>query len=210
MNMNFNSEEYKLDPNKFTGNQITNVNFDSEGYRLDPNRWSIPEKRINNSIKKHTFAAIFFIIGIIAVSVIKNETRMIQREINSLRASIGEIKANLYETTLDHQVITSPENIDRLAKLYLDSNFTFYEKSQIKNYEKFQIKKLPEEKPKKEKIVKKLNKSKIDEEHLKTVQIFKTKKLSAITEIQNLGRFQKWFLSRIIKLFLGIPPVPGK
>ena len=195
-------EEYKLDPNKFTGNQITNVNFDTERYRLDPNRWSIPEKRINNSIKKYTFAAIFFIVGIIAVSVIKNETRMIQREINSLRVSIGEIKTNLYEATLDHQVITSPENIDRLAKLYLDSNFTFYEKSQIKN--------LPEEKSKREKIVKKLNKKKLNEKYLETVQMFKTKKLSAITQIENLGRYKNWFLSQIIKLFLGIPPVPGK
>ena len=202
MNVNFNSEEYKLDPNKFRGNYI-----DNEEYRLDPDRWSIPRKKINNSIKKYMFTATFFIMGIILVSVIKNETRMIQREINSLRVSINEIKSNLYEANLDHQVITSPENVDRLAKLYLDSNFTFYKKSQIKELSEAKLKKT---KPKKEKIVKKLDQIKIEDYHLKTSTMLKTKELTVVTESKNFGRYKTWFISQIVKLFLGIPTIPGK
>ena len=202
MNMNFNSEEYKLDPNKFRGNYI-----DTEEYRLDPNRWSIPQKNINNSVKKYMLTTIFFVMGIILVSIIKNETRMIQRDINSLHVSINEIKSNLYEANLDHQVITSPENVDQLAKLYLDSDFTFYKKSQIKKLSEGKIKKIES---KKEKIVKKLDQIKINDKHLKTSKIFKNEKLAVLTETEGTGRYKKWFLSQIFKLFLGIPPVPGK
>ena len=87
-----------------------------------------------------------FIFGLLFVSVVKNETRNLQKEINNLEASIGLIKFNLDQAVLDNEVITSPENVDRLAKLYLDSNFTFYRKSQIKELSEAKLKKT---KPKK-------------------------------------------------------------
>ena len=36
------------------------------------------------------------------------------------------------QAILDNEVITSPENISRFAKEYLNTNFVFYKKSQIR------------------------------------------------------------------------------
>jgi hypothetical protein len=67
------------------------------------------------------------------VSAVKNETRNLQKEINNLQASINITQFNLDRATLDNEVLTSPENISRLAKEYLYSDFRVYKKSQIKN-----------------------------------------------------------------------------
>ena len=68
-------------------------------YQLDCNRWinTLPKKNINNSIskkntgnsiKKYSLIIILFVIGLILVSMIKNETRNLQKKINDLKASI--------------------------------------------------------------------------------------------------------------------------
>ena len=46
---------------------------------------------------------------------------------------------DLHRASLDHEVITSPENISRLAKEYLDSDFLTYNKSQIKSLDDQEI-----------------------------------------------------------------------
>ena len=76
-----------------------------------------------------------FICWFIIVSVVKNETRNLEKEINNLRASNNVIKYNLDQAILDNEVITSPENISKLAKEYLNKNFVSYKKSQIKKLE---------------------------------------------------------------------------
>ena len=46
-------------------------------------------------------------------------------------------KKNLqHQTILDYEVITSPENISRLAKKYLESDFATYKKHQIQKLSK--------------------------------------------------------------------------
>jgi hypothetical protein len=93
------------------------------------------EKNIyNKGISKYPLVGALFICGLILVSVVKNETRKLQKEIQNLQSSINLIKVTLHEANLDHQYITSPENIDKLAKKYLDSDFTFYKKSQIEQF----------------------------------------------------------------------------
>ena len=42
------------------------------------------------------------------------------------------LKLDLHQETLDHEVITSPENLSQLAKEYLEINLVFYNKSQIR------------------------------------------------------------------------------
>ena len=69
--------------------------------------------------------AVLFVCGLLFVSVIKNETRNLEKEINSLRASNNVIKFNLDQAILDNEVITSPENISRLAKEYLNTDLVF-------------------------------------------------------------------------------------
>ena len=50
--------------------------------------------------------------------------------------TINNIKFDLHRATLDHEVITSPENISRLAKIHLENTFSSYKKSQIKTFGK--------------------------------------------------------------------------
>ena len=82
-------------------------------------------------MEKKAQITIFIIMSLIIVSAIKNETRNLQKEVSNLIASINTIKLDLHQTTLDHEVITSPENISRLAEEYLESDLAPYTKSQI-------------------------------------------------------------------------------
>ena len=109
-----------------------------EKYQLDSNKWisTLPKKNTHSSIRKYSLTIILFVIGLILVYTIKNDTRNLQKKINNLKASINVHKIDLHQATLDHEVITSPENISRLAKEYLEIDFIFYKKSQIKQLSK--------------------------------------------------------------------------
>ncbi len=108
--------------------------------KLDPEIWVntlpktdiLPQIEKNNSFRKYTLIATTFVIGLIFVSIIKNETRSLQKELDNLIVSINLLKFELHQTTLDHEVITSPENISRLVKENLESGLIMYKKSQIK------------------------------------------------------------------------------
>ena len=60
-------------------------------------------------------------------------TIIIHKEINYIKASISLIEFNLDQAILDNEVITSPENISKLAKEYMNSDLAYYKKSQINN-----------------------------------------------------------------------------
>jgi len=122
-----------MDPNKWVNTiPFIGTKSNQEKYKLDSNRWvnTLPKKNDNTLIlsnainsnpklssgKKYSLTIIVFTIGLLLVSVIKNETRNLQKEISNLQASINTLKLNLHQTTLEHEVITSPENISRLAE----------------------------------------------------------------------------------------------
>ena len=156
-----------------------------------------------------------------------------------MQASINTLKLGLHQNTLEYEVITSPENISRLAKEYLESGFIYYKKSQIKQLNKKEktLVKLEEKK----------NKVKYDKTRLivaKKIEITKTKlrKLQELysepkklpdqmriqvantieTKKNELEKLQsdpygylksktgKWAGIQIVKIFLGIPVVPGR
>ncbi len=102
--------------------------------KLDPEIWinTLPKVKKNNSLRKYSLILSTFIIGLVLVSIIKNETINLQKELYSLSTSINLLKLELHQTTLDHEVITSPENILRLAKENLESDLIIYKKTQIK------------------------------------------------------------------------------
>ena len=235
-----------------------------EKYKLDSNKWvnTLPSKDDNtliltnvinsnpksSSAKKYSLTIIVLVVGLILVSVIKNETRNLQKEISNLQTSINTLKLDLHKTVLEHEVITSPENISRLAKEYLESDFAFYKKSQIKqlNGKEKTLVKLEEKKD--TKTFKKKSKMKTDEVKLriaKKIEATKTelrklqelysepKKLPGEIRIQVAKKIeikkselkelssdpysifrskkaQKWAGLQIVKVFLGIPIVPGR
>jgi len=232
-----------------------NLESDQTKYQLDPHRWistlpSRSKEKGNREAKKHSIGIILFVLGLVMVSIIKNETRNLQKEITNLRDSINSINFELYQARLDHDVITSPENISRLAKEHLESDFNYYKQSQIRhlNQKEKIFTKLEKTKPKKiimnekknktAKKVKKLQitkKIKINEtELIKSQYIYskpknsphniksriakkiETKKdelkkfYSNPYEIIKSKKAQQWMGLQVVKVFLGIPIVPGK
>ena len=107
-----------------------NKRFSHDINQLDHDKWikTIPRKKAHNSVRKYSLISIAFVCGLLFVSVIKNETRNLQKEINNLEKSINLIKFNLDQAFLDNEVISSPENISRLAKEYLNIDFVSYKK----------------------------------------------------------------------------------
>ena len=182
---------------------------------------------------------VLFVCGLLFVSVIKNETRNLEKEINNLRASVNVVKFNLDQAILDNEVINSPENISRLAKEYLDVDFITYKKSQIRqlnedtktiikinnkdNNLSTKIKSgIEKEIAKKKTEIRKLQELYSQPGELpgaiKTQVAMKIeKKKIQLKNIYNepkdiftLERVGRWSIIQVAKLFLGIPVIPGR
>ena len=225
----------------------TNIKFNEDPNQLDHYRWvnTIPKKKTYNAvrkysaIRKYSFMIVLFVCGLLFVSIVKNETRNLEKVINGLRASNNVIKFNLDQAILDNEVIISPENISRLAKEYLDTDFISYKQSQIRqlNGNKTTIAKLKKENnnlPKKIKlkitkriVATKTEIKKLQELYSKPESIpgeIKTQVAKKIEEKKNvikniyaspketitLERTQKWAAVQVVKVFLGIPIIPGR
>ena len=227
-----------------------NTRFSNTINQLDYDKWikTIPKKKSHNSVRKYSLMSIVFVCGLLFVSVIKNETRNLQKEINNLETSINLIKFNLDQAFLDNEVITSPENISRLAKEYLNINFVSYKKNQIKRLgdgmdvisepvEKDVSSKSVEKNEKlsenlKKGIAKKIEKKRTeirklqelyaqpetipDEIKIQVAKKIKKKKTelknlySSPKEVITLEKAQKWVAVQVVKVFLGMPIIPGK
>ena len=231
-----NSEQWK---NTVPG---TNLNKNNKNYNLNSEKWlntlhTLPKNNKKSFAKNFSITLVIFLIGLIFVSVIKNKTRSLQKEINNLHASIDNLEIDLSLTTLDYEVITSPENLSRLAKKHLEFELHSYKKSQIRNLndEVKQLSKIKEIKKQnlsskvKSEITKKYKKklTKVKELYAepekipKEVQISLVRKLEKkkekIKQIYNnpketitLEKLQRWGTIQIVKLFLGMPVIPGK
>ena len=239
----------------------TNTRFSEATNQLDHDRWintipidrgkhinTIPEKNAYNSVKKYSLVAILFVCGLLFVSVVKNETRNLQKIINNLEASINVIKFNLNQEILDNEVITSPGNISLLAEEYLNIDLVSYKKSQIKHLSgenevftkvnKIKKEKINMKKTKnltdsiKAQVVKKIEKKKtevrklqelyynpksIPKEIRKQVAVQIDEKKIELRNIYNapkdiftLERVGRWSVVQVVKLFLGMPIIPGR
>jgi len=234
----------------------TIIKFNEEENQVDHYRWvnTIPKKNTYNAVRKYSAVRKYF-LSLLFVSVVKNETRNLEKEINSLRASNNVIKFNLDQAILDNEVITSPENISRLAKEYLNTNFISYKKSQIRQLDgdteniikesqirqlddntdtitklnkknnnlstkiklgitkkieekKTEIRKLQELYSKPQSIpgeIKKQVANKIKEKKIELKNLYTSPK-----ETITILKAKKWAAVQVVKVFLGIPIVPGK
>ena len=233
-----------------------NSKMDAGGNELDNSRWvntipkknTYPKKSTYNFLKRYSLMTILFVCGLLLVSAVKNETRNLQQAINKLQASINIIKFNLDQGILDNEVITSPENISKLAKEYLDIDFTSYKKSQIKNLSdrnqnyikvsKIQIKQTNNNKIKnlsanvKSRVQNKIEKKKTeirklqelyqdpesipDEIKTQVAKKIKEKKIKlnniyrSPKDVFTLDRISRWGIVQVVKVFFGLPVVPGR
>ena len=192
-----------------------------------------------SSVKKFTLMTVLFVCGLLFVSALKNGTRNLEKEISNLTASVKVIKFNLDQAILDNEVITSPENITQLAKKYLDTDFISYKKSQIMqlNEDTKTIIKINKKDNNlstkiKSEITKKIEKKKTEIRKLqelyskpgslpgaiKTQVAMKIEKkkielkniYSEPKDIFTLERVGRWSIIQVVKLFLGMPIIPGK
>ena len=175
----------------------------------------------------------------ISVILIKNETRNIQKEINNLQTTINDLNTELQQASLEYEVLTSPENLSKLANEYLDIKLENYKKSQINKYNidnnitavlykkkdkkktnfsdeiKTSIKeKIEQKKVELQKLQQLYSKPESIPEEVK-VKINKTKEqlkelYTSPETVFTKDRVQKWAGIQVVKVFLGIPIVPGK
>ena len=202
-----------------------NTKFSKTTNQLDHEKWTstIPKKDTYNSVKKYSFMTILFVCGLIFVSIVKNETRNLQKEINNLETSINLIKFNLDQAFLDHEIITSPENISLLAKKHLNIDLVPYKRSQIKQLnaenEKFtKINKTEKEKTKIQNFKKLYSRPKSIPNEIKThiAKRIEEKKEEIVNfyhepkSVVTLGKAGRWTVVQLVKAFLGMPIIPGR
>jgi len=72
------------------------------------------------------------ISGLIFTSLVKNKTRLLEKELLYLDNEINSLNFNLNEASLDYEYLTTPKHISFLVKNFLDENFSYYKESQIK------------------------------------------------------------------------------
>lgn len=234
-----------LNPNIWVKTLPNNANKnDKEKYNLDEDKWvrTIQKKKTFNK-KKYFASGIILIFSIVGIISIKNETRTLQKEINNLQASINTLRMNLHEETLEHEFITSPENISILASKYLEIDLTTYSKSQFKSLNK-EKQVLPTDNKitlnnnisVSEKIKFKISKKIENEKNIiKNMKVLYSDPKNLPTEIKtklskkikktktNLKalysdpkgtvdkeKAQKWAVIQVVKVFLGIPVIPGR
>ena len=75
---------------------------------------------------------ITLISGLIFTSLVKNKTRLLEKELLYLDNEINSLNFNLNEISLDFEYLTTLKRISLLAKNFLDENFSYYKESQIK------------------------------------------------------------------------------
>ena len=100
---------------------------EGKSYDVSSDKWieTIPQKKKINKLRVYSITTTFFILGLILVSIIKNETRGLQREIDKLQASIDIIKLDLHKAEIDYEVVTSPKNLSSMAKEYLEDDLKY-------------------------------------------------------------------------------------
>ena len=211
-----------IDNNKWVGTLpfAKTLESDQQQYDAEPNKWidTIPKKNSKKSIKNFSFTLILFVIGLVLVSTIKNKTRNLQKEINNLQASINLLESDLDKTTLDFEVISSPENIKKLAQKYLEVDLVHYKKSQIKNLSetkdvinKSNITQLKKSKNRnKLKVTKKMQEKIKIASNIKSKMIGQKKLYENPIDKSNLKKIKRWGTIQVVKVFLGIPVVPGR
>ena len=159
---------------------------------------------------KNILILMTLISGLIFTSLIKNKTRLLEKELHYLDNETNSLSSNIAEATLDFQYLTTPKHISFLAKDFLDENFSYYTKSQIKK-----LINLEKDSP----IIKKLNNDNTFSQLITEEAV--NKKSNVTKEIDNRQsqglkkiavskKFHNWAGLQIVKSFFGIPSIPIK
>ena len=153
---------------------------------------------------------ITLISGLIFTSLVKNKTRLLEKELLYLDNEINSLNFNLNEASLDFEYLTTPKRISLLVKNFLDENFSYYKESQIKKSIKPEkdlaiLKKLKNDNTFTQLSTEKsVNKKSNVVKEVENSQLQESKKISVSKKVHN------WVGLQIIKSFFGIPSIPVK
>jgi hypothetical protein len=164
---------------------------------------------------------ITLISGLIFTSLIKNKTRLLEKELLYLDSEINILSSDLSEASLDFHYLTTPERIFFLAKNFLNENFMYYKESQIEKSIKPEKDLAILKKLKNNHIFTQLSTSKftnkktniakeINNEQLLIAKRINSKDPQKSKKIISSKKVQQWAGIQIIKALLGIPTVPFK
>ena len=164
---------------------------------------------------------ITLISGLIFTSLIKNKTRLLEKELLYLDNEINSLNFNLNEASLDLEYLTTPKHISLLAKNFLDENFSYYKESQIKKSIKPEKNLVILKKPRNNHTFSQLSTRKfvnkktniikeIDSEQLLTAKRIDNKNPQKSKKIISSKKVQQWTGIQIVKALLGIPSIPFK
>jgi hypothetical protein len=80
---------------------------------------------------KNILILITLLSGLIFTSLIKNKTRLLEKDLLHLNTEINNLNFKLHEVTLDFQYLTTPKHISFLVENFLDEKFSHYKEYQI-------------------------------------------------------------------------------
>ena len=153
---------------------------------------------------------ITLISGLIFTSLIKNKTRLLEKELVYLDNEINSLSSNLSEASLDFQYLTAPKHISLLAKDFLDENFSYYNESQIK--ESFKLKKDSTilKKSKNDNTLSQLGTEKSANKKSNIAKEIDSRQLQGSKKKTVSKKVQDWMGIQIVKSLLGITAIPVK
>ncbi len=79
---------------------------------------------------KIVLSVVIFLFLFSLTSFLKNETRIIEKNINSIRLNINNLQKKIYEAKIEYNYLSSPANLDKEIKL-LGTDYTPISRSNI-------------------------------------------------------------------------------
>ena len=68
---------------------------------------------------KIVLSVVIFLFLFSLTSFLKNETRIIEKNINSIRLNINNLQKKIYEAKIEYNYLSSPANLDKEIKLFI-------------------------------------------------------------------------------------------
>ena len=72
-----------------------------------------------------------YLLFLVSIPIVKNKTRIIEKNIQSYENKITNLERNLFEAQLEFYYLSSPEVLSKNIKKYSNTNYTNLELSQI-------------------------------------------------------------------------------
>ena len=73
--------------------------------------------------RKYSITLVFFLIGLVSIHFLKNETRELEVKIEKKTKNILKLKENLDIQKIEFSYLSNPQRIAELAKTYLSKDY---------------------------------------------------------------------------------------